>query len=247
MDNYLVNSEQKIAGHLDKVARCIEVVRTSALIALTLISLSVAGGTSVRAKGPGWVRLFNGQDLTGWHLGKPDGPNGWKVEAGVYVNTPPSTDIQTDAEYYDFQLHVEFNVTTGNGNSGVYLRDKYEVQIFNSYGQPVVDSGCGALYRRIAPAINASKPAGEWQTYDITFIGKRLTVIHNGQRVQDVADVGPMGTGAASKRPDAPGPLRLQGDHDAVSFRNVSIRPLSKSEAEKLLKKMGPANQRATK
>ena len=128
-------------------------------------------------------------------------------------------------------------MSEGNGNSGVYLRDKYEVQIFNSYGKPPVDSGCGALYRRIAPAVNASKPPGEWQTYDITFIGKRLIVIHNGQKVLDVADVGPMGTGASSNRPDGPGPLRLQGDHDAVSLRNIRIRPLSKSEAEKLLKK----------
>jgi len=72
--------------------------------------------------------------------------------------------------------------------------------------------------------------------YDITFIGKRLIVMHNGQKVLDVADVGPMGTGASSNRPDGPGPLRLQGDHDAVSFRNIRIRPLSKSEAERLLK-----------
>jgi hypothetical protein len=66
----------------------------------------------------------------------------------VTVNTPPSTDIQTDAEYYDFQVHVEFKVTAGDGNSGVYLRDKYEVQIFNSFGKPIVINGCGALYNK---------------------------------------------------------------------------------------------------
>jgi hypothetical protein len=197
----------------------------------------------VQSKKPGWVSLFNGKDLTGWHLRNPTGPNGWKVQNGFYVDTPPSTDIQTDAEYYDFQLHVEFNVSEGDGNSGVYMRDKYEVQIFNSYGKPLVDSGCGALYRRIAPAVNASKPAGEWQIFDITFIGKHLTVIQNGQKVLDNVDVGPMGTGAASQRPDGPGPLRLQGDHNAVSFRNIRIRPLSKNEAEELLKKMGTAAQ----
>jgi 3-keto-disaccharide hydrolase len=193
-------------------------------------------GQSAHAKKGNWISLFNGKDLTGWHLRSPAGANGWKVRDGVYVNTPPSTDVQTDSEYYDFQLHVEFNVSEGNGNSGVYLRDKYEVQIFNSYGKPLVDTGCGALYHRISPAVNASKPPGEWQTYDITFIGKRLIVIHNGQKALDVADVGPMGTGASSNRPDEPGPLRLQGDHDAVSFRNIRIRALSKSEAEKLIK-----------
>lgn len=191
--------------------------------------------SSMAAEAPaekGWISLFNGKDLSGWHLRDPTGPNGWNVADGVYVNTKPSTDIQTDAEYYDFLLHVEFKVSEGNGNSGVYLRDKYEVQIFNSYGKPPEDGGCGALYRRIAPAVNASKPSGEWQTYEITFIGQRLTVIHNGQKVLDNVVVGPMGTGAASKRPDGPGPLRLQGDHDSVSFRNIRIRPLSKSEAE---------------
>jgi len=133
---------------------------------------------------------------------------------------------------------VEFQVTAGSGNSGVYLRDKYEVQIFNSFGKEIAKNGCGSLYNKIAPSVNASKPAGEWQTYDITFIGTRLTVLHNGQKVLDNVDVGPMGTGAASSRPDGPGPLRLQGDHEAVSFRNIRIRPLSKENAEKLQKQI---------
>lgn len=211
-------------------------MRTRILIGIILTCTSITLDQSAQPNKRNWVSLFNGKDLTGWHLRNPAAPNGWKIQDSVYVNAPPSTDIQTDSEYYDFQLHVEFNVSAGNGNSGVYMRDKYEVQIFNSYGKPSVDTGCGALYRRIAPAVNASKPPGEWQTYDITFIGKRLIVIHNAQKVLDVTDVGPTGTGASSSRPDGPGPLRLQGDHDAVSFRNIRIRPLSKSEAEKLIK-----------
>lgn len=211
-------------------------MRTSILFIVALTCASLNLGQSAHTNKSNWISLFNGKDLSGWHLRNPAGANGWKVQDGVYVNTPPSTDLQTNGDYYDFQLHVEFNVSAGNGNSGVYMRDKYEVQIFNSYGKPPSDSGCGALYRRIAPTVNASKPAGEWQAYDITFIGKRLIVIHNGQKVLDVADVGPMGTGASSNRPDGPGPLRLQGDHDAVSFRNIRIRALSKNEAEKLLK-----------
>jgi len=191
-------------------------------------------GQSGKSDESNWKPLFNGKDLTGWHLRKPDGSNGWKVENGIYVNTPPSTDIQTDDEYYDFQLHVEFKVNPEKGNSGVYMRDKYEVQIFDSYGKPPSDSGCGALYKRAAPAVSASKPAGEWQTFDITFIGRRLTVVQNGQKILDNVDVGPKGTGAASNRPDGPGPLRLQGDHDAIAYRNIKIRPLSKSEVKKL-------------
>jgi len=212
----------------------IRVLRTYALIALFACLAADARGQDKK----GWISLLNGKDLTGWHLRKTEGPNGWKVVDHVTVNTPPSTDIQTDAEYYDFQLHVEFKVTAGEGNSGVYLRDKYEVQIFNSFGKEIAKNGCGALYNKIAPSVNASKRAGEWQTYDITFIGTRLTVMHNGQKVLDNVDVGPMGTGAASSRPDGPGPLRLQGDHEAVSFRNIRIRPLSKENAEKLQKQI---------
>ena len=208
--------------------------RTLALLALVGCLSPVVEGQDKK----GWISLLNGKDLTGWHLRNPQRPNGWKAVDQITINTPPSTDIQTDAEYYDFQLHVEFQVTAGSGNSGVYLRDKYEVQIFNSFGKAAEDSGCGALYKRIAPSVNASKREGEWQTYDVTFIGRRLTVIHNGKKVLDNVDVGPMGTGAASNRADAPGPLRLQGDHDAVAFRNIRIRPLSKEEAEKLQKQI---------
>lgn len=172
----------------------------------------------------GWIPLFNGTDLSGWKLRDPKGPNGWKVVNGVYVNTPPSTDLLTEREFYDFDLYVEFKPSEKT-NSGLYLRDIYEVQILNSYGKPLVDSMCGALYRRVAPAVNACKPAGEWQTFEVTLVGRRLTVVHNGRKLHDGVDVGPLGTGAAGKRSDAPGPLRLQGDHEEVSFRNIRIRP----------------------
>jgi hypothetical protein len=172
----------------------------------------------------GWIPLFNGKDLSGWKPRAPEKPkpNGWKVVDGVYVNTPPSTDIVTEREFYDFDLYVELKPA---GNSGLYLRDKYEIQILNSFGKPVSDSACGALYRRIAPAVNACKPAGEWETFEVTFVGRQLTVVHNGQKIHDAVDVGPKGTGASSERPDGPGPLRLQGDHQEVSFRNIWIRP----------------------
>jgi Domain of Unknown Function (DUF1080) len=184
--------------------------------------------TSVSARRPGqtgWIDLFNGKDLAGWHFRQPPGPNGWRVVNGEYVNTKPSTDIQTDREFYDFDLHVEFKVTPGDGNSGVYLRDKYEMHILDSFGRPASDHESGALYRRVAPSANAARPAGEWQTFDITMIGRKLTLIYNGQKVLDVADIGPKGTGAASERADGPGPLRLQGDHDSITFRNIRIRP----------------------
>ena len=221
-------------------------MRTAFQITLVLLTIFVtaAHGQTPKPDKKGWIALFNGKDLTGWHVMEKEKPNNWKVVDGVYSNNPPSVDIQTDADYYDFELHVEFNVAKGS-NSGVYMRDKYEIQIFDSFGQPSSFTAAGALYRKIPPAINAAKPAGEWQTYDMTFIGQRLTVWHNGQKVLDNVEVGPTGTGHASKRADGPGPLRLQGDHGAVSFRNVRIRPLSKAEAEKLQKQMDKESARS--
>jgi hypothetical protein len=179
----------------------------------------------------GWIPLFNGRDLSGWKAREPDKPNGWSVSDGVYVNTPPSTDILTDRSFADFDLYVEVK-PEDRTNSGLYLRDIYEVQILNSHGKPQSDNMCGALYKRVAPTVNACKPAGEWQTFEVTLVGRRLTVVHNGQRLHDGIDVGPLGTGNASKRPDAPGPLRLQGDHQAVSFRNIWIRPLPRPDGK---------------
>jgi hypothetical protein len=192
---------------------------------------------AARENPEGWVELFNGRDLQGWHWKDPHGPKGWMVQDGVYVNTPPSTDIQTAQDYYNFQVHLEFNVARGS-NSGVYLRDKYEVQILDSYSKPVNVESCGALFGRIAPAADAARPPGTWQTFDITFMGRRLTVFQNGTRVLHHVDVGHNGTGRASDRPDGPGPLRLQGDHGMVMFRNVRLRPLSATEAARIQREM---------
>lgn len=178
------------------------------------------------AEHSGWISLFNGKDFSGWRLRDPDGVNGWTIVDGVYVNSTPSTDLLTEQEFYDFELYAEFKVPKRT-NSGLYLRDKYEIQILNSYKQPVRENICGALYRRVAPVVNACKPPGEWQTFEITLVGRKLTVNHNGTIIIDGADIGHKGTGSASERPDGPGPLRLQGDHGEISFRNIRIRPLT--------------------
>ena len=202
------------------------------ILVLSILGLLPAGDLY----SDGRISLFNGKDLQGWHLANREGPNLWKVENGVYTTTGKGTDLQTDRDFYDFALHVEFKTPPGS-NSGVYLRDRYEVQILDSYGKPPSTNVCGALYLRTAPSTNACKPTGEWETFDIAFVGRRLTVRHNNQKVLDNIDVGPRGTGLSSEREDAPGPLRLQGDHGQMSFRNIKIRPLSKQEGEKLLLK----------
>jgi hypothetical protein len=202
-----------------------------------LLFILLGQRAAARGNPEGWVELFNGRDLQGWHWKDPHGPKGWIVQDGVYVNHPPSTDIQTDQDYYNFQLHIEFNIAPGS-NSGVYLRDKYEVQILDSYRKPASVESCGALFGRIAPATDAARQPGTWQTFDITFVGRRLTVLQNGTRVLHNVDVGPKGTGRASDCPDGPGPLRLQGDHGMVMFRNVRLRPLSATEAARMQQEM---------
>ena len=190
--------------------------------------------------GSGWKPLFNGKDLDGWRIRNtaslpagtppgtkpkkiPPGPNGWSVKNGVLVNTPKSSDLDTVEEFYNFELHAEFRVPKGS-NSGIYMRGKYEIQITDAFGKPPDPSECGALYKRVAPRVNASKAPGEWQTFDITFEGRKLKVLQNGQPILDVPDAGGHGTGAQSGAEDGPGPIRLQGDHGPVEFRNLRIK-----------------------
>lgn len=146
----------------------------------------------------------------------------------------------------DMELHLEFMIPPGEGggkppsggNSGVYIMDRYEIQILDTAGQMPNASSCGAVYRKIAPKVNAALPAGQWQSYDITFhapkfddAGKkvksaRVTVVLNGVTVQDDVEIdGP--TGSASKKPEvASAPLRLQDHGCPVKFRNVWVREL---------------------
>ena len=190
-----------------------------------------------------WISLFDGKTMNGWKLRHKGGRNGWRVENGVLINQPPSTDIVTERAFGDFQLHIEFKLPKGS-NSGVYLQGRYEIQIDDAYGRKPSRYNCGAIYSLIAPRFNASKPANEWQTYDVKFVqarrdarGKivrkaRITVIHNGVTIIDNAEIPRVTGGALDRNEGTPGPLMLQGDHGPVQYRNIFIRPLTAAEAE---------------
>lgn len=173
------------------------------------------------------VVLFDGKpsDLAdNWEpLG--DG-NHWKVVDGVMTNGTEHTEniVTKRKDFRNFKLHVEFKVPK-NGNSGVYLRGRHEVQIADSYGRPVEEHGCGAMYSRILPKVNASKPADEWQTYDVTFIDNYLTVVHNGQTIMDNVEVEGITGGALDSNEWEPGPIYLQGDHSQIFYRKVILTP----------------------
>jgi len=179
-----------------------------------------------RTGAPQWgppQRLFNGTDLTGWHpLG---GENQWKAVAGVLTNARGGANLVTDATYGDFKLHVEFRYPK-DGNSGVYLRGRYEAQVEDSVvtvGSAEATGGLGAIYGFLMPNENAAKGAGEWQTYDITLVGRMVTVVLNGREVICRATIPGITGGALDSNEGAPGPIMLQGDHGPVEYRNLAI------------------------
>jgi hypothetical protein len=181
-------------------------------------------------KAPVWgkpVQLFDGKTLTGWSLRDAKAKNGWAVVNGelAVVESKGNADLVSDVKFQDTKLHIEFNVEP-KSNSGVYMRGRYEIQILdNPDDKMALDShGCGAVYSRLAPKTKAAKSAGEWQTMDITFVGRQITVVLNGTEVVNGIVDGITG-GAVNPFEGEPGPLMLQGDHGKVRFRNVVLTP----------------------
>ncbi|MBN1419821.1 MAG: DUF1080 domain-containing protein [Planctomycetes bacterium] len=170
------------------------------------------------------VVLFDGKSLAGWKARDAAKKFGWKVEDGAMVNSPPDVDIVSEKRFRDFRLHIEFNVDPG-ANSGVYLRGRYEMQILDDHGKGVESHGNGAVYSRIVPKKNASKPAGEWQAADVTLIGRWLTVVMNGETIIDNEYLDGITGGALDPWEGEPGPILLQGDHGRVRYRNITIAP----------------------
>jgi hypothetical protein len=168
------------------------------------------------------VALFDGTSLKGWspYGGKV---SNWRAHNGALVNTAAGADLVTDRSFANFQLHVEFKIPK-DGNSGVYLRGRTEVQIADSYGKKELDSeDCGALWHKTAPRVNAAKPAGSWNTLDIAIAGDRVKVLLNGKAVVDTGEEGDTPGRRAAARP---GPIMLQGRLSPVMFREIRIRPL---------------------
>jgi hypothetical protein len=171
------------------------------------------------------IRLFNGKDLTGWEALEKDRKFGWTVRGGVLRAPGGGANLVSQRKFWNFKLHIEFKMAA-HSNSGVGLRGRYEIQIQDDYGKPPDIHSNGALYSRIAPSINACKPAGEWQSYDITLIGRDLTVVLNGTRIIDRQVVEGLTAMGHDPNEGQPGPLSLQGDHGPVEFRNIILTPL---------------------
>jgi hypothetical protein len=177
-----------------------------------------------REKAPEWaapIALFNGKDLSGWHT---EGANQWIAEAGVLKSPKSGSNLISDKKFMDFKLHVEFKYPKGS-NSGIYLRGRYEVQVADSKGLEPWDDQLGGVYGLLPPNEMVAKEAGEWQTYDITLIGRRVTVVLNGVTVIADQVIPGITGGAMDSREGEPGPLLIQGDHGPIEYRNIVITP----------------------
>jgi hypothetical protein len=177
-----------------------------------------------RSAAPVWgkpIRLLNGKDLTGWHA---LGENQWKAENGILRSAKPGSNLVTDANFTDFKLHIEFRYPK-NGNSGVYLRGRYEVQIADSKGLKPLKGELGAIYGFLPASEMVAKAAGEWQSYDITLTGRMVTVVANGKTIICNQEIPGITGGAINSREAEAGPLLLQGDHEAIEYRNIVLTP----------------------
>ncbi|HMZ22656.1 MAG TPA: DUF1080 domain-containing protein, partial [Blastocatellia bacterium] len=161
------------------------------------------------AKNVAWgkpIQLFNGKDLTGWKPRNNNNPNCWSVVDGMMSNKTPCADIISEQKFTDFKAHIEFQVPQ-NGNSGVYLRGRYEVQISDGYKQALDSLRMGAVYGWLKPLVDAAKAPGEWQSLDITLVGRKVTVTFNGQTLIDNETIPGITGGALDSNETNPGPI----------------------------------------
>ncbi|WP_303317261.1 family 16 glycoside hydrolase [Flavivirga abyssicola] len=185
--------------------------------------------------------LFNGKNLEGWELTNPNQKNGWIVENGIMVNKTPKRsfepfskygNLRTKQEFEDFNLKLEVNVPKG-GNSGIYLKGRYEVQVVDRDSRMQGIQGIGSVFGRVRASENAGKEGGKWQQYDITLVNQHITVILNGKKVIDNQPIEGATKGALSADDTKSGPIYFQGDHTAVKYKNIILTPVIKSSIKK--------------
>lgn len=191
--------------------------------------------------------LFDGTSLAEWQSAA-QGAARWEVKDGLLTVAKGTGDIKTTRTFGDIQLHIEWRTPAviesegqGRGNSGIFLQDRYEVQVLDSFDNPTYPNGqAGAVYKQHIPLVNATRPPGEWQTYDIVFTAPRfgetgrlisparVTVLHNGVLIQNNVEI--WGSteyiGMPGYLPHGKGAIRLQDHGNAVSFRNIWVREL---------------------
>jgi hypothetical protein len=175
------------------------------------------------------VSLFDGKTMDAWGVQHTQNPMNWSVIDGAMVSADhDGNNLVSKQNFQDFKLEAEYAIAVGS-NGGIYVRGRYELQLLEDAGKPTDEHGHMAIYGRTPPAVNASKPADEWQTMEAIVVGNRVTVTLNGQKVQDNAVIGGITGGALDANETEPGPIMLQGDHGKVSFRKVVVTPITRA------------------
>ncbi len=179
---------------------------------------------------PKWgkpIPLFNGKDLSGWKMKGP-GTTVWKVESGNLITPGNGPELINDSKFEDFKLHVEFKADA-NSNSGVYLRGRYEVQVETDSAEEPPSHHTGGVYGFLAPVPELPRKPGDWQSFDITLIGRWITVVQNGQTIIDHKEIPGITGGALDSYEELPGPIYLQGSEKGrVAYRSIVITPAEK-------------------
>jgi hypothetical protein len=178
--------------------------------------------TNVKWENP--ITLFNGRDHSGWYFDNPEKASSWTVKDGCLVNKSAGSNIATERKFMDFKLHVEVNCPS-NANSGIYLRGRYEVQVEDDSFDEPPNHRMGAVYGFLAPVPEQPRRPDVWQTFDITLIGRYVTVVQNGQTIISNQEISGITGGAFDSREELPGPIYLQGDHGGIAYRNIILTP----------------------
>ena len=168
--------------------------------------------------------LFNGKNLEGWEpMGNPANSH-WVVEGGLLVNQAHGANLKSKRTFDDFKLHYEVNCPD-DGNSGFFLRGRYEIQIeYEPLTSNPVERRIGSIYGRIAPQPEQPRTPGQWETFDVTLVGRTVTVVHNGVTTIDRKEIEGITGGALDANEGEPGPFYIQGDHTGgLKFRNITV------------------------
>jgi hypothetical protein len=168
--------------------------------------------------------IFNGKDLTGWEPTVPNAPNNWVAEDGVLLNKAHGANLKTTRKFEDFKLHIEYNCPE-DGNSGIYLRGRDEIQV--AYEKPGVNDkfhDMGSIYGFIPASVELPRKPGQWESFDVTLVGRYVTVVRNGVKTIDNQELPGITGGALDSHESEPGPFYLQGDHTGgMKYRNITV------------------------
>lgn len=193
-----------------------------------VISLSGVRAPDLKRPTPkAWTKpeaIFNGKNLDGWEPFGNVANSHWTVKDGLLVNEAHGANLKSTREFEDFKLHFEVNCPDG-ANSGFYLRGRYEVQLeYEPLGTEPMERSMGSVYGRLAPSKQLPRMPGQWETFDITLVGRKVTIVRNGTKIIDGKEIEGVTGGAMNADEGKPGPFYIQGDHTGgLKFRNMTV------------------------